>query len=265
MIERSTAGSLLRCAQAYVQQICDKQTLECGIAYFSTRFPALPEANQFREIVADTRERILAAVEEGCAWFARHGLNCRVMAPALDQSIPDFEKVLAAHGFTPRKLTTLRLARWNAPAASSNVRVLPARAMRAALSQTFLHDPAVPSDRRAAAAAAFTERLDDAALDAFVAVVQGQPAGRCALHQVGDLAQFVEFSVLPSDAAREVESALLHHVLALARRLALRHVLAAIDAAQPQRRDRLIEVGFESDGEILEFHAAPRNLVSRAP
>lgn len=264
MIERSTVGSLLRCTQAYCQQICGKETLQYGIAYYAPRFPFLSDANQFREITVRDRAGVLSAVEEGLAWFTARNLHCHVFAPAVNQPADDFAVALAPHGFVPKRFAALRLTRW-VDGEAAGIRVLPARAMRAALRETFLQDPAMPAPLREASADAFMERLDDAALDAFVAVVDGRPVGRGSLHQVGDLAQLVDFSALPTDAASAVERALVHQTLGIARRLAIKHILTQVDAAQTERILRLESVGFERDGEIVEFHAGGASIPGDGP
>ena len=260
MIERSTVGSLLRCTQAFSQQICDKETLQYGIAFSSSRFPQLPDANQFREVTVGNREQTIAAVEEGLAWFTGRNLSCHVVAPAIGQSTADFELALAPHGFALRRFAALRLTRWADLPSPADIRVLPARAMRSAVRDSFLADPGIPAPARESAAEAFAERLDDSALDTFVALVNGKTAGRCALYQVGDLARVMDLVVLPPYRAAAVDSALLHQTLGLARRLAIKHVLAQVNAAFEARLAWLLQSGFEHDGEIVEFHASAAPL-----
>jgi len=237
MIERSTVGSLLRCTQSFCQQICDKDTLQYGIAFSSPRFPLLSEANQFREVTVESREQILAAMDEGLQWFAARNLSCQIVAPAIGQSVADFELLLTPHGFTSRHFTALRLTRWTDLPAPANVRVLPARAMRAVTAESYLQDTEIPPIQRASAAEAFAERLDDAALDAFVALVEGKVAGRCALYQVGDLARVMDLVVLGPFHEMDVEAAL----------------LTQVDANRADRLAWLVKAGFEEDGDIIEF------------
>lgn len=254
MIERSTVGSLLRCTQAYCQQICDKETLQYGIVFASPRFPLLPELNQFREVTAGSREQIVAATEEGLDWFAARKQPCLTFAPAMGQPTADLELALLAHGFKPKRLAALRLTRWADLTVPAHLRVLPARAMRSAFRESILADREIPEAWRESSADAFAERLDDAALDAFVALMDGKPVGRCSLYQVGDLARVMDFVVPPSFHAQGVDTALLHHALVLARRLAIKHVLTQVDAQRTERLHWLQQFGFERDGEIVEFH-----------
>ena len=80
-----------------------------------------------------------------------------------------------------------------------------------------------------------------------------QPAGRCALYQVGDLARVMDLTVLPAFDGRDVERALTTHVLALARRLTMRHIFLQIADDDATRRDAFERAGFVPDGTIAEF------------
>ena len=81
-MQRNTVSALLRATQAYCQQLCDKETLEHGIAFFSARYPLLPDVNQFREVVIDSAEHIPRVFDETERWFEGHGLSCLRWATA---------------------------------------------------------------------------------------------------------------------------------------------------------------------------------------
>ncbi len=98
-MERSTVGSLLRSTQTYCAQLCEKQALTYGIAYYSERFAKLPEANQFREVLVDDPARIPAAFDEAERWFKEQGLTCYRWAPADGQASDTLSGFLVSRGF----------------------------------------------------------------------------------------------------------------------------------------------------------------------
>jgi ribosomal protein S18 acetylase RimI-like enzyme len=263
-MERSTVGSLLRSTQGYCQQICEKQTFDFGIAFYSERFPMLPEANQIREVTLSDSRQIADAFEQTSAWFASPGLECFRWSPAIDIDAKALSDFLGAHGFVPRKLIAMRLSEWPNITTSPEVRVLPARAMRSSFVESFTAlPPPDEAEARAALADSFVERLDDPQLDMFVATVDKKTAGRCGLYQVGDIARVLDLSVLPEFANRGVAESLLAHVLALARRLTMPMVVAQAAESDAARRPLLKSAGFVEDGEKIEFEIpSPFSAVS---
>ena len=253
-MERSTVDSLLRSTQAYCSQLCDKQTLDYGIAYYSCRFKSLPQANQYREIVVENPANLPDAYAESQRWFTDQGLTCYGWAPAHGRANEAMRDFLADCGFRPRVELAMRLVEWVELAPAKNVRVLPARAMRAAVEATFL-DTSSPADEndRAILAQACSERLNDPQFDLFVALTDDQPAGRCALYQVGDIGRVMDLTILPAFNDDRIECALTAHVLALAKRLAMRNICVQIDADDAKNRSWFESVGFRLDGDIVEF------------
>lgn len=264
-MERSTVGSLLRSTQGYCQQICDKQTFDFGIAFYSERFPEVPEANQIREVMLDDPRQIAAAFEQTTAWFATRGLTCYRWSPAVNIDSKPLGEFLRARGFTQRGMVALHVAEWQTLEPSANVRVLPARALRDGLRATF-HDAPLPADAasREALADSFMERLDDPQLDMFVATVDKKPAGRCGLYQVGDIARVLNLTELTQFSGRGVAQTLLAHVLAMARRLTMPMVVAQADQQDAARRELLRQAGFVEDGAVVEFES-PSPFLSVAP
>jgi GNAT superfamily N-acetyltransferase len=257
-MDGSTVRSLLRCTQAFCSQICEKETLAYGIAYHSARFADLPQANQFREVAVDDPARHKQAFEEVEEWFRRQGLLCHRWAPAGGDAGEQLADFLANNGFRPRRYYAMVLTEWVGLKVPDDVRVLHARAMRAALRTTFVDaDSPASTSRRELLADACEERLDDPSFDMYVALVDGRPAGRCALFQVGDIARVMDLTVLTEFAPRGVDSALTMHVLALAKRLSIRNICLQVGTADTERRSWYERAGFAADGLIDEFERDP--------
>lgn len=241
-MERTAVGAYLRTTQAWAQELCEKETLDFGIAFVNPRHAALPEACQFREVVVEPGQ-VQAAFEQAESWFTQRRMRCLRWAPAEMQPIAPIETLLVARGFVSKRYTVLGLSQWKELDAKSDLRILPARAMRSAFRATF---------RSAAQADAWGERLDDPQLDMLVAVGVNGPVGRCGLYQVGDIARVIEPVVMPSgDSA--VERPLMAAVLTLARRLALKTVLIQAPSDAPAVLRRYESYGFSPAGEFVEF------------
>jgi len=252
-VQRSSVDSVLRSTQAYCQQLCDKQTLDFGIAFYSKRFAGLAEANQFREVIVEDAGKIPEAYEQAERWFSEQGLSCFRWAPAGGRPTPELEAYLLNRGFTRQCDTVMALVRWGELGRNEAIRVLPARAMRAAFAKTIRSGrPSSPEDA-ALMAEAYGQRLDDPQFDMFVATCDHDPAGHCALYQVGDMARVMDLSALPSFAGRGVDRALLGHVLTMARRLAMKNVYVQVPATDAEARALYESAGFIADGEIIEF------------
>ena len=250
----STVGSLLRSTQAYCLQLCEKETLEFGIAYYSKKYPALPEANQYREVIATGSDQLDRAFAESQAWFESQGLSCHRWAPADGSGSSELADFLTDRGFALRRLTAMTLTQWAELDAPDNVKVLPARAMRSVFRQTLDGETNHASPQaKEQAIEAYQERLDDPQLDMFVALVDKKPAGRCAMYQVGDIAQLIELHVSQAYADRGVKEALTAHVLALAKRLAMRNICLQVDSNDTTLQAWFQSAGFVEDGTLVEF------------
>jgi len=239
-MERTTVSAYLRTTQAWCLQLCEKETLDHGIAYVSLRHATLPEACHLREVVIENETEIAPALEQTERWFAERRLRCLRWAPVETQPLVPLQRVLETKGFRAKKYTVLALSKWEVPAASGDIRILPARAMRSAFLSTF---------SVSAEADAFAERLDDPHLDMFVAVGAAGPVGRCGLFQVGDIARVVE----PVACEPGVERSLVGTALALAKRLAYKTVLMQCDSDNHAALTRYTEYGFSPAGEFVEF------------
>ena len=253
-MQRSTIGSLLRSTQAYCSQLCEKQTLDTGIAFYSERFGDLPEVNQFREVVLNDGGSVSQSFQQAKAWFDARNLTCHRWAPALDTPVEPLQDFLAERGFRARPLTAMTLTEWVPTEPEPNLRVLPARAMRPIYVQSFLdfstgHNQGPPG----VLASAQNDRLDDSQLDMFVAVSQKRALGRGGLYQVGDFGRVIDLCVEQSPQQDAIARMLLAHILALAKRLTLRSVLVQIDRDDATRRQWFEQAGFVVDGEFVEF------------
>ncbi|GIK15579.1 MAG: hypothetical protein BroJett003_05430 [Planctomycetota bacterium] len=244
----TTVGSILRSNQAYCGQLCERHTLDLGVAFVCERFSALPEVNQFREVILPPGRRSEEAFEEAESFFAGRGLTCHRWAPAEGRRIDGLGSFLSERGFDEIEYVCLTLSRWVHLNPAPQVRILPARAMRGAYEATFGDAPE--------AKAAGVARLDDASLDAFVALQDGGPAGRIALHQVGDIGRIIEPEILAGTDEATVERALLSHVLALAQRLQMRTICLPLAVERGERLARFKAAGFEVDGRVIEYHRA---------
>jgi len=265
-MERTTVGSLLRSTQAYCSELCEKETLEFGIAYYNPRFASLPEANQFREVLIEDANRIPEAYEQTETWFRHHNTFCHRWAPAGGWATKELADFLTQKGFRQRQHMAMSLARWVDQETPAQVRILPARAMRSAYRETFTQfDTPGASAMGELLADASLERLDDPHLDMVVALWDKQPVGRCGLYQVGDIARVMSVYVFPVYAGRGIEEALLRHALALAKRLTMRNVLTQIDETDRVGRRCLEVAGFVCDGEIVEFERNPPTHVGVVP
>ena len=239
-MERTTVSAYLRTTQAWCLQLCEKETLDHGIAYVNPRHATLPEACHLREVVIEDPAAVAEAFARTEHWFRERKLRCLRWAPVESQPLEPLAGVLAANGFVTRRYNVLALSRWEVPAANGDIRILPARAMRSAFLSTFV----VSTE-----ADAFAERLDDPHLDMFVAVGPGGPVGRCGLFQVGDIARVVE----PVAADPVLERTLVAAALSLAKRLAYKTVLMQCNSDNPATLTRYAEYGFSPAGQFVEF------------
>lgn len=254
MTERSAVGAVLRADQAYAQQVCEKETLEYGIAFYNERFAKLPECCQFREVLIEDAATIAGAFDQAEQWFAERGLTCLRWAPADGQPTAALTSFLTKRGFRETQFMAMVLPDWPDLEAPTDVRVLPARAMRAAFRRAVAGS--IPRGQRDAAelvADAYEQRLDDPPFDAFVAMVENEPAGWGALHQVGDVGRLTPIAVLTAYKERRVTLALLAHGLALAKRLMLKTVCTTVAEGEMEEITLLERAGFVSDGRIVQF------------
>lgn len=263
-----SVGWILRSSQAFFDQLCARETLQYGIAFYSERYAALADGAQFREVLIEEPARVPDAFAEAEAFFAARAMTCHRWTPAMGAAPPGLAEFLAARGFAARPRHAYLLTQWVERPVEAGIRVLPARAMRSAFERLLIEAPdtaaGVPTAQDAGttlpadlATEAWLERLDEPQMDVTVALVQGRPAGRCVLFQTGDIVRVLGPAVAPAHANDGVAEALLAHALATARRLALAHVCTQLDAADTAGHRLFESFGFVRDGVIEEFERSP--------
>ncbi|MEE9294749.1 MAG: GNAT family N-acetyltransferase [Phycisphaerae bacterium] len=261
----ATESAILRALQAYGLQLGESFSLDWGIAYTCPRFPQLDSANQFREIIIEETEAhgfesvglpsVFESVEEH---FAQQGLKCRRWAPAVDQPLGKLEAFLTGRGFVCEDFVVMGLRSWADLEVAEGIRVLPARAMPKALCE-ILHEAYAASEPflRDALVAAATERLDDPQIQGLVATLEGKPVGFGAFYEVGDIGLVTDVFVSEAYRRRGVGTALMDHILKLARRLMMRITCARVPADGAAAIELLRSCGMEADGRLTEFVAPP--------
>lgn len=239
-------SAIRRSDQAWCAQLATGDPLTFGVAYVAPEFSALSQVNQLRDVwLADVDPAGVYALAEN--YFAARKSRCTRWVPAADQPVEPVEAILAPHGW--RRVEQIV---WTLPAGaglnetSGDLRILPARAMRRAYSTTFV-------DASPDAGAAAQQRMDDANLDAFVAVRDGEPLGRMGYFEVGDIARLADLYVLPAHRRKGVGTALVDHFAQLARRLLPKLVVAACDADDADAAAFLRHCGLIESGTATEF------------
>ncbi len=255
-MERSAIGSLLRAEQAYAWQLCEKQTLTYGIAYYQKSPTRLHELQQFREVTIENSMDLPRAFEEAESFFAALGTKCLRWVAAQNQQTEALSTFLQERGFVPMTYTVWMLSEWVNRAHTCKYRVLPARPMQSAMLEAVMHDVAwasEPESFREERARVLKERISEPSFDLFLAMDGQRPVGRCALFQVGDIASIMDVGVVDGVDSREVESALLSHVLVLSRRLNMKNIVMRIADACADRGELAVSKGFVPSGSLIEF------------
>ena len=238
------ASAVRRADQVFSEQVGDKVTLECGIAFFDAGYPDSAQDNALREVWVEEADAMPAAWAEVEQFYADRSLECYGWVPALGQSVSVIEPFLLDQGLHKHTLAAMGLSDWPALAGDSEVRVLPARAMRKAFRTLHHDDQAADIEER---------RLDYAHFDVFVAIVDGQPAGRCGLLQVGEIADVRDLYVSPAFRRRRVATTLVAHALEMARRLMMKSVCGKIEIENTDALALFKSCGFDRHGEVVEF------------
>jgi GNAT superfamily N-acetyltransferase len=247
-------SAVRRAAQVEYEQLLQRQTLDCGIAFYSREYQPLGQANQVREVVLAGKRTMQQAFEEVESFYGGMGLACRRWVPASTQSPEPLEAFLEPRGFTAVRKLTMLLRDEPQPEARSDIRIVPARAMRRALSELVAGEAA--EGEREARVAMSLNRLDDPQYDSFLAMHEGRAAGHGALFQVGDIARIEGFFVREPLRGQGIGTALMAHLIALTRRLAMRITCTELPADDERTRALYERCGFERGQTYVEFHAS---------
>jgi ribosomal protein S18 acetylase RimI-like enzyme len=244
-------AAIRRSSQVYYAQIAEQTTLSCGVALTCPRYPKYPFGNQLREVLIPRGQSPAGCSEEVQAFYAGQGLRCLVWSPAAIQPVEPIEAFLTARGYTPIRSLALWWARDVEIPLTPNVRVLPARAMRRALREMIVSSK--PGNEGVADRA--LERLDDPQYDLSLAMLGNSPVGHAALYQVGDIGRIVNVFIAREHRRQGVALSLMAHLLALARRLALRITCLDTEESNLPARALYARCGFEEEGSFVEYIA----------
>ncbi len=263
---RTTLGAVLRSHQAYCLQLSQAEALDWGMAYTSTRFAGLHEANQLREFAVPAEEDAPVAYAAVEAYFAERGLTCSRWTLAAGQPYETVGPLLWERGYRRREVLACALRGWPRVAVQDDLRILPARPMRQQYRRTFLEpDGPYSADYRELSAEAGLERLDSAGYEARIALLSGDPVGRGALFQVGDIGRICDLYVHPEHRRQGVATALLAHLLTIAKQYMTRTVCLEVEADNTPGLRCAQRMGFVPDGRSIEFHRPNVLLPEYAP
>jgi ribosomal protein S18 acetylase RimI-like enzyme len=241
-----------RSNQKYYEQLAERRTFACGIAFTCPEFPDVDVGNHVREAIVPAGEGLADAVREVEAYYAELGLTCYRWVPAAGQSIEPLEAVLLERGYRASRVQTMILTRPCEIPVRSDVRILPARAMRKAMREVILSREGEPA-QLAMWADADNERLDDPNYDMFVALVGGRPAATGTLFQVGEIGRIDDVCVVPAMRRQGVGLTMMAHLVAMSRRLALRYTVLEVDPENAAAIRLYERCGFEPGASYVEF------------
>ncbi len=245
-----TESAALRALQAHTLLLGDSESLDWGVAYVCPRFPNINTANQLREVAIERADDIARAFDEVTDRYTAAGLKCHRWALAADQPPDAIGRFLSARGFRREDHTVMTVDAWVDVPAADGVRVLPARAMRKALDAILIdaHPGPLTPQRDAA-----VERLNDPRMEGCVAIVGGAPAGYCTFFEVGDIGYISDLFVSDPHRRRGVGTALMGHVLRLARRLMMRVTCLRVPVDAKNAESLFTRCGLRPDGVVTEF------------
>ncbi len=233
-----------RADQVFYEQVGEKTTLQHGIAFHDVEYPQSTDDNAFREVLIEDPAALPDAWAEAEQFYESRGLCCCRWVPALGQPAELLAPFLQRANFRRQPFTVMYLPDWPELASAPDVRVLPARAMRQAFRD--LHPPPDHADLE-------ERRLDYAQFDVFVATLDGHPAGRCGLLQVGEIANIRNLYVAEPFRRRHIGRTLLATTLELAHRLMMKIVCCKVDATNAPGIAFLKSCGLQAGGQLVEF------------
>ncbi len=244
-----------RSAQVYYEQITEQTALSAGVAFTCPEYPTLDEGNQFREVILPRNGSLADVHAEVTDFFDRRGLRCYRWVPAAGTPIEPLEAFLLDRGFRAQWSTCMAWHRDVDVPVRDDVRILPARAMRAALRELRLGDTRFTPDEREMLADSRNERLDDPSYDQVVAMIGKVPAGAGVLMQVGDIGRIDNVFVAEAYRRRGVARSIMSHLLTLNRRLALRITVLEVDEGNIPALALYRQCGFDPAGTRVAFIA----------
>jgi GNAT superfamily N-acetyltransferase len=245
-------AAVARSDQAYARQLTEREPFDFGVAYRCADYPQLPDANQCREVLFGSTppDVVLKQITDH---YQAHQLRCLRWVAAADQPDEALGDLLRPHGYRRREFLAMGLARQVNVPGRDEVRIVPARAMRAALSEVLMANERFAESVCTMRAEALGDRLDDPRLEVFVALLDDRPAGCAGLMEVGDIGRIKELFVAPGCRRTGVGRSLLRHVLRLTRRLALQQVCLQISADSTVAIALFEQCGFEPAGTLVQF------------
>jgi GNAT superfamily N-acetyltransferase len=251
------AGSAVRRSnQVYFEQVSQRETIVCGYAYTSARWPELEDCNFVGEVLLEGAPR--AAYDTVERYFAERALTCWRWIPAAIQEPGAVAALLAPLGFRAEASLPYVLARNAVARSPAGLRILGARAMRRAYTELIgLRSREQAGGADAPRARDLTdmhlERLNDPQYDAFVARLDDHPVGVVSLLQVGEIGRVCDLFVHREQRRRGIGSALIQYAVATARRWSLCPICAEAPAGDAACRGLLERAGFEAGRAIAVF------------
>lgn len=246
-------AAVRRTQQAWYEYATSQLNLACGIVFTSDEWPASPVLNQFREVqLTDTS--IEDAWSQAEVAFAERGCTCGRWAPAGDQDAERFVAFLDARGFERFDQTAMLLTHWPERTPRDGVRLVPARSVQAKCRALVAAASAESGDASEEAVEVAMVHLDDPQLEWWVAMIGGEAVGMGGLYQVGDLTTVRDLFVLTARRRAGIGATIIARLLAIARRLTPRVIVASAPGSRSDLTAFLTASGYEPAGAITEFH-----------
>lgn len=254
-IAQQALAAVRRSNQVYCEQLAERHTLDCGIAFMCPQFPGLFEGNHLREVINPSGQSLTEAFDEVESLYRSKGLKCYRWVPAAGEPTEPIETFLVSRGFKPSPSLTMVLTSNVEIPTRSDVRIVPARAMRKGMREMRLVDTRYDESTRLMLAEADNERLDDPQFDMCVAMVGGVPAATGTLFQVGDIGRVKNPFVSEPFRRQGVALTLMHHLLTMSRRLAMRITVVEVSPDNAPAISLYKRCGFEPGESYVEYIA----------
>jgi ribosomal protein S18 acetylase RimI-like enzyme len=237
--------------------LADETEIDGCAAFVNPELQHVPAANRLLDAVIPAGATAGEMVERVTAFYAGRGSVCHHWVP--NPTVPasrtePLRAYLQTRGYehVSDDILYLSQALGERPEARADLQILPARA-------AFAHARRIAAEAAAerpapGGAEAAMLHLDDPQYECLLAIDQGKPVGRAGLLTVGELGLVEQLFVLPQARRQHVASTLVSHLLALAARALLRHVLLRIDPAHTAAQGLFHPFGFQRIG-AFDYHA----------